>query len=304
MRTILIFTVGLFLCSAYSIPKYDMKKSMDNYEEFKSLEIPLYFDAGIYPFIYVNIQGNKIPVHVDIGDETGNFSFDEKSLESIKYKSVSESNYSTGFNGIIKNNDYFNINEIDIEGIKFRNIVCKKDNTKLPNYLMDIGNVGLNFLKEFNFKIDYKNKLLTLYKKGFIPDDITNYWTKIILNKKPLLTFNGRIQGYNKILQVGIDTGTIMIGKDIVENLIRIPLKHSFISKQKVDYINDELKLKVIRELSITNENSLIDSLDFLIYKTKQPKDRDIFLGGDFFFKYNTFFDNKNNILYISKNKT
>lgn len=298
---ILLFPVSLFLSSCYSIPKYDLERSMDKYEEFKSLKIPLHFDSGIYPFIYINVQGNKIPVHVDIGDETGYFSFKAKSLESIKCQSVGGSGFSVGFNGLIKSNDYFIVNEIDIEGMKFKNLVCKKDNASLPNYLMDIGNIGFNFLKEFNFEIDYKNKLLILYKKGLIPDSITNHWTKIVLNKKSVLTFNGSIQGYNKKFHIGIDTGTIMVGKDIVENLIRVPIESSFILKQKADYLDNEFELKVIKELSITTDNSLIDSLDFLIYETKQPKDRDILLGGDFFFKYNVFFDNKNNILYMSK---
>ncbi len=297
-----LFTITLFLSSCYSIPKYDIEKSIDKYEEFESLKIPLHFDAGIYPFIYINIQDNKIPVHVDIGDETGYFSFKEKSLESIKCQSVGERGLSVGFNGLIKSNNYFIVNEIDIEGMKFKNLVCKKDNASLPDYLMNIGNIGFNFLKEFNFEIDYKNKLLILYKKGVIPDSVTNYWTKIILNKKPVLTFNGYIQGYNKKFHIGIDTGTIMVGKGIVKNLIRVPIESSFVLRQKADYLDNEYKLKVIKELSIvTNENSLIDSLDFLIYETKQPKDRDILLGGDFFFKYNAFFDNKNNILYINK---
>ncbi len=296
-----VITVSLFLVSCYSVPKYDLAKSMDKYKEFKSLEIPLYFDAGIYPFIYINIQGNKIPVHIDIGDETGNFSFKEKTLENIKFQAAGGKNFSVGFNGLIKSNDYFIVNEIDVEGIKFKDLVCKKDNASLPNYLMDIGHIGFNFLKEFNFGIDYKNKLLILYKKGLVPDNITNHWTRIILNKNPPLTFNGYIQGYNKRFHIGIDTGTIMVGKDSVKNLIRVPLKSSFILKQKAYYLDNDFKLKVIRNLSITNENSLIDSLDFLIYETKQPKDRDILLGGDFFFKYNTFFDNKNNVLYISK---
>ncbi len=303
MRKLLIFTVSLVFSSCYSIPKYDIEKSMDKYEVFKSLEIPLYFDAGIFPFIYVTIQGNKIPVHVDIGNETGNISFKEKSLENINYKSVGGRNFSTDFKGLIKSNAFFTINEIYIEGIKFKNIVCKKENANLPDYLMDIGAIGFNFLKEFNFKIDYKNKLLTLYKKDLIPDNITDSWTRIILNKKPLLTFNGYIQGYNKKFQIGIDTGTIMADKGIVKNLIRIPMESGFISKQKSDYLDNESKLIVLKELSVTNENNLIDSLDFLIYETKQPKDRDIFLGGDFFFKYNTFFDNNNNILCISKYK-
>ena len=301
MRKILIFTVSLFLCGCYSIPKYDIGKSMDKYEEFKSLRIPLYFDAGIYPFIYVNIQGNKIPVHVDIGNETENFSFKKKSLENIKYQTVGGRNFSVSFNGLMKSNEYFTINEIDIEGMKFKNLVCKKDNANLPNYLMDIGAMGFNFLKEFNFQIDYKNKLLILYKKDLIPDYITNYWTKIILNKKPALTFNGYIQGYDEKFQIGIDNGTIMLDKEIVKNLIRVPLKSGFISKQKSKFLDNESKLRVLKELSIINENILIDSLDFLLYETKQPKNRDIFLGGDFFFKYNTFFDNKNNILYINK---
>ena len=301
MRIILIFTVSFFLCGCYSVPKYDLEKSIANYEEFTSLEIPLYFDAGIYPFIYVNIQGNKIPVHVDIGDETGNFSFKEKSLENIKYQTVGGKNLSMSFNGLIKSNEYFTINEIEIEGMKFKNLVCKKDKANLPNYLMDIGAMGFNFLKEFNFQIDYKNKLLILYKKGLIPDYIINYWTKIILNEKPALTFNGYIQGYNEKFQIGIDTGTIMLDKEMVKNLIRVPLESGFVSKQKSEFLDNESKLRVLKDLSITNGNSLIDGLDFLLYETKQPKDRDIFLGGDFFFKYNTFFDNKNNILYINK---
>lgn len=303
MKKIIICTICLVFGSCYSIPKYDPEKSMDNYEKFKSLEIPLYFDAGIYPFIYVTIQGNKIPLHVDIGDETGNIMFNKKSLEDIKYISVGGRNFSAGFNGLIMSNDYFRIDEIEIEGIKFKDIVCKKDNTHLPDYLTDMGAIGFNFLKAFNFKIDYGNKLLTLYKKGFIPDIITTSWTRIILNEKPLLSFNGHIQGYDKKIQIGIDTGTIMAGKGNVKNLIRIPLESGFISKQKTDYLDNESKLIVIKELSITNENNQIDSLDFLLYETKQPKDRDIFLGGDFFFKYNTFFDNKNNILYLSKYK-
>ena len=301
MRKFLIFTVSLFLCGCYSVPKYDLGKSIVKYEEFKSLEIPLYFDAGIYPFIYVNIQGNKIPVHVDIGDETGNFSFKEKSLENIKYQTVGGRNLSMSFNGLIKSNEYFTINEIEIEGMEFKNLVCKKDNANLPNYLMDIGDMGFNFLREFNFQIDYKNKLLILYKKGLIPDYITNNWTKIILNEKPALTFNGYIKGYNEKFQIGIDTGTILLDKGIVKNLIRVSLKSDFVSKQKSEFLDNESKLRVLKGLSITNGNSLIDGLDFLLYETKQPKDRDIFLGGDFFFKYNTFFDNKNNIIYISK---
>ncbi len=298
---VLLFTITLFLSGCYSIPKYDIEKSIDGYEEFEGLKIPLHFDAGIYPFIYINIQGNKIPVHVDIGDETGYFSFKKKTLKNIKYQSADGRNFSVGFNGLIKRNNYFTVNEIDIEGIKFKNIVCKKDNANLPDYLMNIGSVGFNFLKEFNFQIDYKNKLLTLYKKGVIPDNITDHWTKIILNKRPLLTFNGHIRGYDKKFLIGIDTGTIMIGEDIVENLIRIPLDHSFILKQKTDYLGNESELKIIKELTITNEKSFIDNLDFLLHETKQPKNRDIFLGGDFFFKYNTFFDNENNILYVSK---
>ncbi|NOZ07822.1 MAG: hypothetical protein GXO91_02955 [FCB group bacterium] len=303
MRKIIIFTICLVFGSCYSIPEYDLEKSMDKYEEFDSLEIPLHFDAGIYPFIYVTLKGNKIPLHVDIGDETGNISFNKESLQDIEYKYAGRKNFSAGFNGIIKSNDYFRIDEIEIEGIKFKDILCKKDNTHLPDYLTDMGAIGFNFLKEFNLNIDYGNKLLTLYKKGVIPFNITTSWTSIILNEKPLLSFNGRIQGYGKNFQIGIDTGTIMAGKDNVKNLIRIPLESGFISKQKTDYLDNESKLIVIRELSITYENNLIDSLDFLLYETKQPKDRDIFLGGDFFFKYNTFFDNKNNILYFSKYK-
>ncbi len=297
----LIFSVCLFISSCYSIPRYNPEKSMDKYDEFKNLEIPLYFDAGIYPFIYVNIQGNKIPLHIDIGDETGSFSLKEKSLESIRTNSIAERNAFVDFNGSIKSNEYFKVNEIDIEGVKFKNLVCKKDNANLPNYLMNIGDIGFNFLREFNFKLDYKNKLLTLYKKGFTPDNIGTSWQKIVLNKKPLLTFSGFIQGYDKKLQIGIDTGMIMIGKDIVKNLVRIPLESDFILKQKTDFLYKDPKLKVIKKLSITTENSLINNLDFLMYEIKQPDDRDIFLGGDFFFKYNTFFDNKNNLLYISK---
>jgi len=303
MRKILIFTIGLFLSGCYSIPEYDPGQSMDKYEEFTSLEIPLYLDAGIYPFIYINVQGNKIPVHVDLGDETGNFSFKEQSLENIKYRPVGGGNFSTGLNGLIKSNAYFIVDEIDIEGVKFKNVVCKRDNANLPDYLMDIGAVGLNFLKEFNFELDYKNKLLTLYKQGLIPDFINNYWTKIIFNKKPMLTFSGYIQGYNEKFQIGIDTGTIMIDKGIVKNLIRVPVESGFISKQKTELLDNESKLRVIKGLSITSGNSLLDSLDFLVYETKQPKDRDVFLGGDFFFKYRAFFDNKNNVLYVSKNK-
>lgn len=298
---ILILVSSLFFGGCYSIQKYDVEKSMNNYNEFKNLEIPLYFDAGIYPFIYVTIEGQKMPLHIDIGNETGNFSLKNKSFESVKNKSIQKSNFSVGFDGLIKNNSYFNMSEIEIEKIKFNNVECKKSSSNLPDYLMDIGNIGFNFLREFNFKLDYKNKKLVLYKKEIIPDNISISWKKIILNKKPLLTFNGYIQGYNKKLQIGIDTGMVMIDKDVVKNLIRIPFESSFILNQKDSFLGNEKKLKVLNELSVINENIMIDNLDFLMYEIKQPDDRDIFLGGDFFFKYNTFFDNKNNILYIDK---
>ena len=185
-------------------------------------------------------------------------------------------------------------------------LLCTESISGTSPFLMDIGVIGWNLLKEFNILFDYENKQFTLYKHSIIPDiiDISN-WFQIKLNTEPSLTFSAQIRDYNENLRFGIDTGSIMIGNNAdnctVKNWIRTNIPDNILSKYSISYFLSNRNFPIIEDISITSQNTSISNLDFLYYQTSQPNDRDGFLGGDFFSKYIVFLDNENNIMYFQK---
>ena len=108
---------------------------------------------------------------------------------------------------------------------------------------------------------------------------------------------HGILFGFDKEYTIGFDTGAIYVNGEKGYNWIRV-------DKNKLsDNFNPEIEFdfNVITANIITAENKKINDLRFLILETSEPADVDIFLGYDFFCKYEVFIDYSASKLYYRK---
>jgi hypothetical protein len=308
MKQALLFSF-VFICSSCATfvqPEFRLE-SITNYGAYNHIQLPLTFDAGIYPYVEINIQGRTFAFHVDTGDEVSNLSLTTSQMNDLHFEYTDIKYRANDMDGNIVTKYFFELPDVQIADYSLESILCTESLQRPAPYLMDVGVIGWNLLKQFNLLVDYKDSLLTLYKKGSLAEDpdVSN-WNRIALNSDPPLTFAAKLEKYDKVLRMGIDTGSVMMGSTadncVVTNLIRIELPESVLSQYEISYFMSNLDFPIVPGVTVNSGESTITNLDFLYYRTAQPRNRAGFLGGDFLRKYQVFIDNMHDVLYYRMN--
>jgi hypothetical protein len=290
-------------CSKLQYPEFEPSSDIVNYDQYDQTRLPILFDAGVYPYIEITVQGKVLKLHVDTGDEVSNLSLTSSQMSGLTFEYTDMEYKTSDMQGktVVKN--FFELRDVQIGDYVLEKVLCTESLQRPAPYLMDVGVIGWHLLKKFSPLIDYRNGAITLYKQGHFPEDVNlPNWNTIVLNFEPPLTFSAQIQNYNRVLQLGMDTGSLMVGSSAdncgVENWIRIEIPQNILNQYSITHFMSNPDFPVINGVSVTSNGSVIENLDFLYYRTEQPANRDGFLGGDFFFKYRVFVDTPNGVLY------
>jgi hypothetical protein len=293
--------VCLFSCASTGrLPAFNSAVNLENYGDFTYLDIPFEFDGGVYPTVVVTMQGRDFRFHIDLGDEKGQITLEKAQLDLLNVTYTDGRVTSTDHLGRMNVARLFRIGGVSLKGLKIIELIGTEDTTRMPAYLQNIGRIGYGFFGAFSLLVDYHARVLTICKPGTIPDGVDlSSWDMIPLNDSPVLSFNAVIAGLDRELCLGLDTGTIMLKKSVVENLLRIDVPDAFIKKQEIAYIDGNTRYPVLKGLDVKTSGSVLADLDFVHLHTEQPRNRDGLLGGDFFQKYKVFIDRERNLLYV-----
>jgi hypothetical protein len=230
-------------------------------------------------------------LHVDSGGEADAISLTKKQIEKIKLRKLNKTRDAMNAYGEKRFLQYYVADEVVVDDNRFTN--CEiMEMPSVDGKFDDIGLIGQGFLQLFTVYFDFENNLLRLYPKEYSSQINYKDWQIINLDKHN--RFKGQLSDYNKVFNIGFDTGAIYINGEKGYNWIRVKdneLLNQFESRMEYDF-------NMISSNLITSENVKIDSLNFLIYETSEPEGVDIFLGYDFFSKYKVIIDYTASKLY------
>lgn len=265
-----------------------------------TLELDLFFEEMQYPYIKIQVQGIEKRLYIDIGCKTDIMSLSRHQFQDIKYKRSSKKSWIyNNFTGVIKKSYYYNVPEIKISTLNLETQLVSIAKTN-ASYMQNIGFLGWQFFKEFNFLIDYKNKKLILYDIDNINQIDLADWKVIDFYDEPSLSFPITFKG--KDYTGSLDNGLIFLSKDKIYSLINIKSDDSYLSDTNPEILYNSDKYKLFRNFDISVGNNII-SEDYLKFDVKSPMPYDFVLGGNFFINNRVYIDNKNNKIYYINSK-
>lgn len=257
--------------------------------------------------IDIEIQGQTYPFIVDTGDRNGSLKFSQNTINKLTHSKTGKSSKSLTIYGNNTNHGYI-ISGVQVGDVILNNVEVEvtDDSWFYPfnKYNEDIGIVGWNFLREFNILFDYKNGILKLYQKGYIPESLSTSKRARYTEENKLLYISGKInedsKRYDFLLDSGAgnlsktDDGEIILIDTLFDNSFNRAYKIStpVVEGLKRPYITNTLK---IDDLEVSNMKfGLYKNIPwFLKYKFEG------FLGIGFFTDNTLFFDTANSEMYL-----
>jgi len=272
--------------------------------DFKRAEILLTVRYGA-PIIQIEANKKKIEVVVSTGATGTIIGLIPEIVKLLNVKYVGSPRIHESGDGKIYSARDFVVPEIKIDDITFHEMKCREEKRiEQMQYLKAEGIIGLKFLKEFNFLLDYKNEKMILFKKNYYP---TNYnianWNKIKYTEADLgILVKGKVDDIDKELNFIVDTGCAIPYK---ERFYSILFKSSSkfqavfeVYKQSIE-LHDNFPYFTINNLIL--ENVKLGSENFTADLGFTP-DADGMLGASFFLKHKVFFDTDKRIMHVENN--
>ena len=293
MRKIMKGTLDVFLLLGLLFSCHNQVKFQILPEEYpdKPIDLPIVKDLNLWPSVTLLINGEKVRLHVDNGHESAAITLTKEQIERVKLRRLNKARSTMNAYGEKCLLHSYVADEIVINGNRFTN--CKlMEMPSAEDKFADIGLMGMGFLQLFTVYFDLENDLIILYPRGHYDQIELENWHPIHLDRQN--RFKARLSGYERVFNVGFDTGAIYINGKKGYNWIRVAdrkLLTDFSSHVEYDF-------NVLRSDLITSEGTKIDDLLFLIYETPEPDNVDIFLGYDFFSKYEVIVDYSASVLY------
>ena len=258
----------------------------------KPISLPITKDKDLWPTVTIVINGEKVRLHVDTGGEADAISLTREQIKNINLRQLDKESSTINAHGEKRPVHYYTADQIVIDGIRFTN--CEiMEIPSAEDKFDDIGLIGLGFLQYFTVHTDIKNNLMKLYPYGYSSRITDSSWKMIHLDNHN--RFKGKLSGYDKEYKIGFDSGAIYVNGEKGYNWIRVDEKEL---TDKID-CRKEYNFNVINTNLVAGKNAIMDSLCFLIFETPQPSGVDIFLGYDFFNKYEVIIDYAASTLYF-----
>lgn len=270
--------------------------------------LPLSFGSGfkkpnVSLAIPVKIGKKTIPLIFDMG-ASSNFIISADALKGIKFHDTGKKSRGVSPLGVfvdkqirlplIKIGD-FTLHNVEGEmttkkwaGEKY----WKFKNFKIP--ALKNGVIGLSIWKRFNVLVDFKGHRVTLYKKGVYPNVDFTKWIKIPFQTKyDFIGTNSIIDG----IKVRLTWDTAHIPSQIKPFAALKSKSHS--CSKEFNLMADNLKC--FKSTNFITSNKKLPNTTFLFKDLGLPKfvPIDGFVGTNYFFKNEVFFDFKNNVMYI-----
>lgn len=257
----------------------------------KPMILPIIKDKGLWPAVTLDIDSEKVRLHVDTGGEADAISLTKEQIKKINLKKLNKTRITVNAYGEKRQLHYYMADEIVVDSNRFTN--CEiMEMPSADDKFENIGLMGLGFLKYFIVYTDFKNNLIKLYPFEYSKRIIDESWKMIDLDKDN--RFKGKLSGYDKEYTIGFDTGAIYVNGEKGYNWIRVD-KDELLGKYDTDI---EFDYNIITTDIITSKNQEINNLRFIIYETSEPEGVDIFLGYDFFSRYEVIVNYSASILY------
>jgi hypothetical protein len=231
---------------------------------------------------------------VDSGHESAAISLTKEQIVRTKLRKLDKAKSTMTADGKKRLLHSFVADEIVIDGNRFTDCEIMEMPSREDKFA-DIGLIGLGFLQLFTAYFDFQNDLIKLFPRGHYDQIELENWQSIQLDKQN--RFKARLSGYERVFNVGFDTGAIYINGEKGYNWIRAA--DNELLTRLHPYV--EYNFNIVVSDLITSENAKIDDLRFLIYVTPEPKDVDMFLGYDFFIRYKVIVDYSASMLYYKR---
>lgn len=262
----------------------------DEYPD-KPLNLPIVKDLNLWPAVTILINDEKARLHVDSGHESAAISLTKEQIARTKLKKLNRTRSTMTADGRKRSLHFYVADEIVIDGFRFTE--CEiMEMASAEDKFANIGLMGRGFLQLFTVYFNFANDLIKLYPGGYSNQIELENWQAIHLDKQN--RFKARLSGYERVFNVGFDTGAIYINGEKGYNWIRVA-DDDLLTRLEPHV---EYNFNVVESDLITTENAKIDDLLFLIYETPEPKDVDIFLGYDFFSRHKVILDYAASMLY------
>jgi hypothetical protein len=256
----------------------------------RPLHLPIVKDRDLWPAVTIMINDEKIRLHVDSGHESAAISLTKEQIKRTNLRKLNKTRTVLNARGKKQVLHAYIADEVVIDGHPFTH--CEiMEMPSASDQFDDIGLIGLGFFQSFTVCFDFKNDLIKLYPPKH-EVDIEN-WQAIHLDHQN--RFQARLSGYDRVFNVGLDTGALYVHGEKGYNWIRVAEKElvgAFDSHTEYDF-------NVISSDLVASEDVGMHDLLFLIYETAEPKGVDLFLGYDFFLKYQVIVDYQASILYF-----
>lgn len=297
MKTILtILATFIILSCTTPRPEIVLEESIINYSEFDELTIPMKLDAGIFPYIELNIQDKIIPLYIDTGSNSS-INLSPSQYEDLIYEETKYEETSINIQGKFKSS-ILKIKNVTIGDIHLEHVMVGTDNMIKPPFLSDFGRIGWNFFNKFNVLIDYRSQVIKLYNINLNNDNEFSGWNKIMLKKKndKAILFSTEISNETELTCM-IDTGALMLGENEVYNLLLYKSLDEELLKN--DQEITESKRMIIKDISLKHNNAVIIE-DFMVLdiSNRATKGIDIILGGDFMLNNKVYINNNTKTLF------
>jgi hypothetical protein len=156
------------------------------------------------------------------------------------------------------------------------------------------GVVGLSVWKRFNVLVDFRRYRITLYKKGTYPNINFAKWIKVPFQTKyGFIGTNSKIDG----VKVRLTWDTAHIPSQIKP--FAALKNQSYSCPKEFNLMSDNLKC--FTSTNFISSNKKLPNTTFLFKDLGLPKfvPIDGFIGTNYFFENEVFFDFKNNVMYI-----
>jgi hypothetical protein len=291
---ILFISILVVVLNSCSAPPFTTNIAFDSTDSCKSI-IPIFFDKRNTPFVSIQCNGKSFDSELDLGAEWVPIGLPQNIIDSLNFKSEGLPKLSMNAFGSFAFNRSYSIDDVVLGNLKLKNVLCYS-NSGIPSTLTNKGIIGLQFCEHFDILIDYQHKKVTFYNKN-CPDSLPDLkdWIPFHFTYNKIITIKGQVPGLTKSMKIGFDNGAIlnMNGKQYCILRNRSILSNS-------DSVHN---FSIISEsASIESQKNIISDLRIAYWDLPQPSSVDLLLGGDFFDKYQVFFNFKNNIMYIKRN--
>ncbi|HOR59960.1 MAG TPA: retropepsin-like aspartic protease [Bacteroidales bacterium] len=144
-------------------------------KKFKTYQSKLHIlnidDSGNHVLIKAKVNKNKVNMIVDTGASSTVFDVENPIFSDIEFENLETDNPSSGFNSVIEELYYGNIDSFSISWFKIKNFEAVFTSMQHINYLYKnlnlppvAGILGCDFLIENNAVLDFENKKLIIKK--------------------------------------------------------------------------------------------------------------------------------------------